>query len=138
MQAGKSRNQYQGHLEKECPRTDQLDEDDSMAATISAGSCKDVIPMRAVSRIAHPGAATAVSRRRRISAEAGHALELLGHAIEYLTDEYVHAGGDFSAADPRIEAIQLLMALNRQIYFDCPEVPSFGERCLHWLHRRAA
>ena len=77
-------------------------------------------------------------RRRRISFEAGHALELLGHGIEYLTDEYVHDGGDFSAHDPRLEAIQLLMALNRQIYFECPEVPNFGERCLTWLHLRAA
>ena len=28
-------------------------------------------------------------RRRRISPQAGHALEILGHAIEYLTDEFV-------------------------------------------------
>lgn len=138
MQTGKSRNQYEGHLEKERPRTDQLGEDHSMQAMLSADCSKDVIPMRAPVRMAQCGTAAAVSRRRRISVEAGHGLELLGHAIEYLTDEYVHAGGDFSAADPRIEAIQLLMALNRQIYFDCPEVPSLGERCLHWLHRRAA
>ena len=69
-----------------------------------------------------------VLRRRRISPEAGHALEILGHAIEYLTDEFVHAGGSFSAHDGQVEAVQLLMAMNRQIYFACPEVPSLGER----------
>jgi hypothetical protein len=67
-------------------------------------------------------------RRRRISPEAGRALEILGHAIEYLADEYVHSVGTFSASDPEVEAIQLLMALNRQIYFECPAVPTWGER----------
>jgi hypothetical protein len=67
-------------------------------------------------------------RRRRISPEAGHALQFLGHAIEYLTDEYVYEGGLFSAHDPRIEAIQLLMARNREIYLECPEVPTLGQR----------
>ena len=68
------------------------------------------------------------ARRRRISPEAGHALEILGHAIEYLTDEFVHAGGSLSAHNAQVEAVQLLMAVNRQVYFECPEVPSLGER----------
>ena len=72
-------------------------------------------------------------RARRISAEAGHALEILGHAIEYLTDEYVHEGGSFSAHDPRVEAIQLLMARNREIYFACPAIRTIGERLRNWL-----
>jgi len=75
-------------------------------------------------------------RRRRISPEAGRALEILGHAIEYLTDEYVHEGGSFAAHDPRLEAVQLLMARNREVYFSCPEVPTFSERVRSWLHRR--
>ena len=76
-----------------------------------------------------------VRRRRSISPEAGHALEILGHAIEYLADEYVHEGGSFCADDPRLEAVQLLMALNRQVYFACPEVPTLRERIRAWLHR---
>lgn len=76
--------------------------------------------------------------RRRISPQAGRALEILGHAIDYLTDEYVYAGSRFSARDPQLQAIQMLMALNRQIYFECPEVPSLAERFLAWLHFRAA
>lgn len=77
-------------------------------------------------------------RRRRISPEAGHALEILGHAIDYLIDEYVHESGAFSWHDPQLQAAQLLMSLNREIYFACPEVPSLAERLrplLH-LHRR--
>ena len=75
---------------------------------------------------------------RRISPEAGRALEILGHAIEYLTDEFVYAGGSFSAHDAQVEAVQLLMGLNREIYFDCPEVPSFAERFRSLLHLRTA
>jgi hypothetical protein len=30
------------------------------------------------------------------------------------------------------------MALNRQVYFECPEVPSFGERFRALLHSPAA
>jgi len=67
-------------------------------------------------------------RARQITAEAGHALEILGHAIEYLTDEYMFETKELTAGDPQMGAIRLLMDLNRQIYFDCPVVPTFGER----------
>jgi hypothetical protein len=77
-------------------------------------------------------------RRRRIDPQAGHALEILGHAIEYLTDEFVHEGGSFSAHNGQLEAVQLLMALNRQIYFECPEVPRLGRRFLALLHLHTA
>lgn len=85
--------------------------------------------------------ATAEARasiHRRITPQAGHALEILGHAIDYLADEYVHEGGSFSAGDPQVEAIQILMSLNRQVYFACPEVPTLGQRIRAWLHRHSA
>jgi len=78
------------------------------------------------------------AQRRRISQEAGRALEILGHAIEYLSDEFVHSGGALTAHDGQVQAVQLLMKINRQIYFDCPIVPSFGERCRALLHIGAA
>ena len=74
-------------------------------------------------------------RRRRISPEAGRALEILAHAIEYLADEYVHEGKTFSANDPQLKAVQILMALNRQIYFECPVVPALAERLRLWFFR---
>src|SRR5277367_303276 len=58
--------------------------------------------------------------RRRLSPEEGRAIEILGHAIEYLADEYsadAHPKGCLGNADPRIEAIQMLKALNRKIYY---------------------
>jgi hypothetical protein len=70
------------------------------------------------------------SVRRRTTPEAGFALEILGHAIEYLADEYVHDGllPSIHSGDPRVEAIQLLMAANRQVYFACPLAPSLYQR----------
>ncbi len=87
---------------------------------------------------AAPVAGRGVVRSRRISPEAGRALEILGHAIEYLTDEFVYAGGSFSARDPQVEAVQLLMSLNRKVYFECPEVPGFAERLRALMRPRTA
>jgi hypothetical protein len=108
-----------------------------MAATTSAGL---FIPVRSGVDSFVPANVTprvVAKRRRQITREAGHALEILGHAIEYLTDEYIHEGGALSAKDSRIMAVQLLMALNRQVYFECPEVPSFADRCRSILGLRA-
>lgn len=71
-------------------------------------------------------AATGVGSRsatRRIPPEAGFALELLGHAIEYLADEYQHETGllpSIHSEDSRMEAMRLLMAANRDVYYSCP------------------
>src|ERR1035437_5403465 len=78
------------------------------------------------------------SRRRLITPEAGHALEILGHAVEYLTDEFVYEDGALSARNAQLQAVQILMALNRQVYFACPEVPTFAERCRSLLHLHSA
>jgi hypothetical protein len=89
------------------------------AQPVSAGALSDATASSAICR--------------RISPQAGRALEILGHAIEYLTDEYVYRGGGFHQGDPKLEAIHLLMAANRSIYFECPEVPTFPQRCLRFF-----
>lgn len=78
------------------------------------------------------------NRPRRITPQAGRALEVLGHAIEYLTDEFVHRGSEMSAHNAQVEAVQLLMGINRAIYFECPRIPSLGERIRSLFHLRAA
>ncbi len=83
-------------------------------------------------------ASPARPKRRRITPRAGHALEKLGHAIEYLSDEFVYETRAVSANLAQLEAVQLLMALNREVYFECPEVPSFGERWRAILHLHRA
>jgi hypothetical protein len=83
---------------------------------------------------------TRVRSRRRISPEAGRALEVLGHAIEYLADEYLAdesmcplSGRPVPYRDGRIEAIDLLAAMSRWIYCACPEVPRLRDRILELL-----
>jgi hypothetical protein len=74
------------------------------------------------------------SVRRHLSRESARGLEILGHAIEYLADEYAVDPADkgpLGNADPRIEAIQALKALNRAIYFSGAEVQPLWQRLRH-------
>jgi hypothetical protein len=105
-------------------------EDKIMAATTTTG-----FPISACSRAVL--VSRAHSSRRLITPQAGRALEILAHAIEYLTDEFVHQGLDFSEKNEQLQAVQVLMALNRQVYFECPESPSFGERCCAFFGRHS-
>ena len=73
------------------------------------------------------------NHRRSISPDAGHALVKLGHAIEYLSNEFIYEGGTFNPEDSRIQAVELLMALNRRVYDSCPEIPTFSERWHSWV-----
>jgi hypothetical protein len=73
--------------------------------------------------------------RRRIPPVSGHALEKLGHAIEYLTDEYIHEGCIGGFESHRLEAIQMLMAANREIYYECPIVPTLWQRIQRFFER---
>jgi hypothetical protein len=69
-----------------------------------------------------------VRRRRRITPQAAHALTKLGHAIEHLSDEFVNADYSCSTNSDVLEAVRILMALNRQVYFECTELPTWSER----------
>ena len=91
-----------------------------------------------VSTPAAPAAFLQPARRRHIMPQAGHALEILGHAIEYLTDELVHRHPEIFPGNADLEAVQMLMALNRQVYYECPQVPTVGERLRSMLRLRAA
>jgi hypothetical protein len=71
-----------------------------------------------------------------LSPDEGRAIEILGHAIEYLADEYcadVQPKGPLGNADPRIEAIQMLKALNRSIYYSAEEVQPAFTRMKRWV-----
>jgi len=91
----------------------------------------------------------AVKRRRLITPEAGRAIEMLGHAIEYLADEHALAcisrrvrgerqEGWPTEKHPQVVAIELLMARNREVYFSCPELPTLGERLRAMLKAQRA
>jgi hypothetical protein len=74
--------------------------------------------------------------RRLHSPESGRALEILGHAIEYLADEYANDlanKGPLGSADPRVAAIQILKGLNRTIYYSGTEAQPPFKRMRRWL-----
>lgn len=71
-------------------------------------------------------------RRKHISLRAARAFRILGHAIEYLADEFIHDAVPPSGQKERLQAVQLLMSLNREVYNDCPEVPALAER-FEWV-----
>jgi hypothetical protein len=91
--------------------------------------------------LTRPAEAVSLRRRRKMSYEAGRGIEILGHAIQYLADEFALDCMDRSArsqawAHPRLQAIDLLMASNREIYLSCPVAPTLAERLGYWLHWR--
>jgi hypothetical protein len=116
---------------------DVLAEERMMATIAPAGNSISLTSAR--SSHVKPGAMVPVRRTRRLSREAGRAVEMLGHAIDYLTDEFaldcMSAGkGSLPGPNPRVAAIELLMASNREIYLSCPEVLPLPER-LHSMLR---
>lgn len=76
-----------------------------------------------------------MKRRRRISPEAGRALETLGHAIQYLIDQYAHEGSLIVWEKGHIDALNILKDLNRKIYLECPIVLSFDERVMRLFRK---
>jgi hypothetical protein len=108
-------------------------EDKAMAATTTTGFS---IPARA--QTVSTASVGSNTRRRRITPQAGRALDILAHTIEYLTDEFLMQGLAYSSKNEQLQAVQLLMALNRQVYFECPEIPTFGERCRAFFHHHSA
>ena len=89
---------------------------------------------------AEPVAPTAVAvapaavLRRRPSMTQGVALEVLGHAIEYLVDTREHLPMD-PAALPDAAAVQILMMLNRAVFRECAEIVPVATRLRNWTLR---
>ena len=79
--------------------------------------------------------------KRRPTQNQGQALVILGHAIEYLMDSYVFfASADGDEED--LEAIHVLMRLNREVFAECSLVVPWRERLMaalsSWFKRDAA
>jgi hypothetical protein len=112
-----------------------------MATTATGGNLVSLIAPR--SPQAGSGAVIRSQRPRQVSSEAGRAIEMLGHAIEYLSDEFAlncmdRILGTEPGLHPRLRAIELLKARNREIYLSCPEAPTIKERLQGWFHRAKA
>jgi hypothetical protein len=73
--------------------------------------------------------------RRRAGMSEGVALEVLGHAIEYLIDSRM-----FLVNEPHTpaeaDAIQILSRCSREVFVACPAVVSIGQRLRMWTAER--
>jgi len=76
-----------------------------------------------------------MKKQRLINPEAGRALEKLAHAIDYLMDEHANEGSLLKWEQAHLEALSILKALNRQIYLECPIVPSLDEKIRRFLRK---
>jgi len=72
------------------------------------------------------------ARLRRPTATQGRAIEILGHAIEYLVDSRLASADEFCSPAAQ-EAIQLLSRANREVYLAAPEMKSVRGRLVRWL-----
>ncbi len=81
-----------------------------------------------------------VAVRRRPNQLQGQALEILGHAIEYLVDSrMVNASGN--RIEYNRDAVELLSRSSREIFDGCAVVVPLSERFKDWLYgetRKAA
>jgi hypothetical protein len=68
--------------------------------------------------------------RRRSTREQGRALEILGHAVEYLVDSRLRLVPETHSDEL---AIQMLMRLNREVFAECHEVVPLKRRVRGWL-----
>ena len=70
--------------------------------------------------------------RRRPTREQGQALEILGHALEYLVDSRMYLSKERKTkADG--DAIHLLSSCSREVFATCAEVVPFRQRVKTWI-----
>ncbi len=75
--------------------------------------------------------------RRRGNFEQGRALELLGHAIEYLSDSRMFFEADsMPQARAQADAIQIMMRASRAVFEECPETVSLRRKVGRWITQR--
>ena len=85
----------------------------------------------------------AVSRskvRRKLDYPAARGMEVLGHAIDYLSDEFavecLKTGNlAMKQTHPTLVALKLLHQKRREVYEGCPAAPTVGERLMSWWQR---
>jgi hypothetical protein len=78
-------------------------------------------------------------KRRVLSREQGRALETIGHAVDYLTDSYIHEGTDHGLINfrgPGMDAVHILVGAQRHIHTSLPFVEPFRLRLWQVLLRR--
>lgn len=78
--------------------------------------------------------------RRIMTREQGRALEMIGHAVDYLNDFYVQNGPDNEILDfrnsPSADAVRLLIEAQRHLFRELPLAEPLSARIWNRLFRR--
>jgi hypothetical protein len=82
-----------------------------------------------------PDSLNLLSVRRRSNPQQGRALEILGHAVEYLVDSRMFQI-DQPTTRADAEATQILMLLSREVFFECAAVVPPARRLKLWIAER--
>lgn len=77
-----------------------------------------------------------IRRQKHLPRRSRRAHRILGHAIEYVANEFLHDATPPGPRNSRLQAVQLLMALDRRVCSDAEEVPAFAERRFWFLRSR--
>jgi|GEM_PF-6507001 len=70
---------------------------------------------------------------RRVDPEQGRALEMLGHAIEYLVDSRLY---DTRETPADADAVQVLMSCSREVFAECEVVVSWHHKMQQALRKK--
>lgn len=73
--------------------------------------------------------------RRRPNLEQGRALEILGHAVEYLVDSRMYAMKE-TAGQGDVDAVQILSRCSREVFSTCSEIVPIHKRFKQWASER--
>ncbi|MES2220036.1 MAG: hypothetical protein V4587_03610 [Acidobacteriota bacterium] len=113
----------------DCVSERQIPAEDQMEISSEETQLFRTLPhQRDVAPVAYMPRALAVnprvrSLRRLLTREQGRALEMIGHAVDYLNDRYLYEGEDeelINIGGPSSEAVQILASLRWQILQSAP------------------
>jgi hypothetical protein len=81
----------------------------------------------------NPSPPGSIRRPKHLPRRSRRAHRILGRAIEYVAYEFLHDTTPPGPRNSRLQAVQLLMALDRRVCSEAEEAPAFAERCLRFL-----
>ena len=99
------------------------------------------VPLHLRSRVQSAfGERPSATIRRRPTFEQGRALEVLSRAIEYLVDSSMLEGAqpETQLTGSKLDAIRILMLLNREVFSECEAIVPLGRRLRQWAIGRRA
>ena len=110
----------------------------ALPASTNAGYVSEAVPP---ANAAVEGVRSCVQRRRP-NQQQGRALEMLGHAIEYLIDSRLYMVPDWHEREQ--EAVQILMSRSRAVFAECEALADalplglrVGRKVGGWLCRKS-